>query len=458
MAFDIKAALAKIAANPADSGDPRGANGYWTGGGGDGGMGEYSPFIPFSKTGSYFNEGMALTPLGDGTYAVYKPAEPGKASRLNGQTYQIVDAGGNVVGQNVWRGITDQNPEQQFAIAGSMMALPMALTAAGVAGAAGGAGAGAAGGAGAGVGAVEAGTMASGVTIGGPMSVGGAAGTALPGMGAMGGMGAGAAGVGAAAGGGGGAAGGLGGMLPTTAQGWAGLISPAMSAVSGYFQNQAAGDAADAQVNAANNGIAENRRQFDVVRGLLQPYVTAGTGALGAYQGLSGLNGAAAQQAEIAALQGSPQFGFLAKQGEDAILANASATGGIRGGNAQHALADSRTALLTSLIDKQLGRYGGVASMGQSSAVGVGNQAMAMGNNNAQLMQQAGAAQAGGVVAGSNAITNALGGIGGFFAGNNASAPAAGGAMNPAAAAALNPTQFGSGTVPGGYGLTARSF
>lgn len=200
--------------------------------------------------------------------------------------------------------------------------------------------------------------------------------------------------------------------------GWTSLIAPALQLIGGAYSANQAGNAADAQVNAANNGIAENRRQFDIARTLLAPYVAAGTSSLGSYMNLSGAGGAAAQQAEIDALRASPQFGSLTRQGEEAILQNASATGGLRGGNTQGALANYRTDVLSSLIDKQLGRYGGLINIGQNSAAGTGSAAMAMGANNAQLMQQAGAAQAGGIVAGSNAITNAIGGVGGFMAGS----------------------------------------
>jgi hypothetical protein len=139
-------------------------------------------------------------------------------------------------------------------------------------------------------------------------------------------------------------------------------------------------------------------------------------GALPAYLNLIGLNGDAAQQAALASLQTSPQFTNLVQQGENAILQNASATGGLRGGNVQGALSNFRGNALSSLIDQQLSRYGGIIQLGQSSAAGVGNAALSTGNNISNLLQQAGAAQAGGTVAGASAITSALGNVGGFLA------------------------------------------
>lgn len=198
---------------------------------------------------------------------------------------------------------------------------------------------------------------------------------------------------------------------------WSSLITPAMQLLGGAITNHQAGEAADAQINAANNGIAENRRQFDTVRELLAPYVGAGNEALGNYRALSGSQGPDAQRAAIEALKGTPQFGMLVDQGEEAILQNASATGGLRGGNTQAGLADYRTKVLSGLIDQQLGRYGSLINVGQNSAAGTGSAAMTTGQNVAGLMQQSGAAQAGGITAGTSAITNALGGVGGFFSG-----------------------------------------
>jgi len=96
--------------------------------------------------------------------------------------------------------------------------------------------------------------------------------------------------------------------------------------------NKAAGRAADAQVQAAQLGVEENRRQFDLVQTLLKPYVEGGTAAFKQQQNLLGVGGAAAQQQAIGALQNSPFFQAQLNQGTNALLQNASATGGLRGG------------------------------------------------------------------------------------------------------------------------------
>lgn len=189
-------------------------------------------------------------------------------------------------------------------------------------------------------------------------------------------------------------------------------------------QSKAAEQAAGAQVDASNAGIAQQNKQFEAIQALLKPYVDAGTGALAGQQNLIGLNGDGAQQSAIDALKNSPQFTSLLAQGENSILANASATGGLRGGNTQAALAQFSPALLAQTIDQQYSRLGGLASVGQNAAAGVGNAGMNTGNQISALLQQQGSAMAGGALAQgragagyANAFTGALGtfaGMGGF--------------------------------------------
>lgn len=290
--------------------------------------------------------------------------------------------------------------------------------------------------------------------------------------------------------------------------------------LSSYMQNRAAGRAASAQSAAAQAGIDEQRRQFDALQQLLQPYAGAGTQALQAQLALAGLGGGyyenaqgqrvrgpvgfggtggllpaggtnrvitpatpgidpasitpeslglrqqvsetgqaswvdaagndvdpaaavaqaqaaaaqpqsipvaggtgtgmegltyvtpeMAQQRAIAGIEGGAQFQSLLRQGEGAILSNASATGGLRGGNTQSALAQFRPQLLSQLIEQQYARLGGISSLGQNAAAGVGNAGMQTGGNIANLLAQQGAAQAGGALGQANAFGNALGGV-----------------------------------------------
>lgn len=179
-------------------------------------------------------------------------------------------------------------------------------------------------------------------------------------------------------------------------------------------QANAAKKAGAAQSQAAQAGIDEQRRQFDTIRALLEPYVANGRAGLSAQMGQLGLRGPREQQAAITGVLQGPEFSAMIQQGENAILQNASATGGLRGGNTQAALAQYRPQVLNQLLEQRYARLGGLATMGQNSAAGVGTAAQAMGNNVGQLLQQQGAAQAGASLARGQAFGNVLGGIGGL--------------------------------------------
>lgn len=176
-------------------------------------------------------------------------------------------------------------------------------------------------------------------------------------------------------------------------------------------QAEAAGKASDLQYQASMKGVEEQRRQFDKIMELMSPYVTAGTGAMGAQQNLLGLNGAAGQQSAIDALQNSPQMQSMLKQGENALLQNASATGGLRGGNSQAALAQFRPQLLNQMIQQQFSNLGGLSQMGQASAAGQASAGQNAANSISNLLQQGAAAQAGGAIAQGNASASNMGNL-----------------------------------------------
>lgn len=220
---------------------------------------------------------------------------------------------------------------------------------------------------------------------------------------------------------------------------WAMVAGAAITVVGGAVnankQKKAAQTAAGQQSESTELGIEEQRRQFDAMQKLLAPYVAGGEQGLAGQKAFLGLNGQPAQQNAVDAIQNSAQFGALQKQGENAILQNASATGGLRGGNVQGALAQFRPQLLNSLIDQQYSRLGGLTQMGQASAAGVGAGGMQTGNSITALLQQQGAAQAGASLASGaansqmvNGVTNAFGqfvGGGGFsgFGGSGSTQP-----------------------------------
>jgi hypothetical protein len=220
-----------------------------------------------------------------------------------------------------------------------------------------------------------------------------------------------------------------------------GLLAGAGASVYGANKgSKAAKSAAQTQAKAQGQAIDEQRRQFDAIQVLLkpyidagrpdvtQPYVQAGPGALQAMQGLAGLRGAGEQQAAINQIQRGAQFQELARQGEQGILQNAAATGGLRGGNVQAALSQFRPALLNQLIESQYGKLAGLTSLGSTSAqnlLGIGQSSAAgtaaAGQQSAQnignLMVGQGQALAAGQIGAAQAQAQGVAGIAGAIGG-----------------------------------------
>ena len=184
------------------------------------------------------------------------------------------------------------------------------------------------------------------------------------------------------------------------------------SVASGVMQSNAQKRAATTQAASAQQGIEEQRRQFDAVQKLLAPFVSGGTTAFGQQMNLAGAAGPDAQRAALQAIEQGPEFAALTRQGENAILQQASATGGLRGGNIQAALAQFRPQVLSGLIEQQYGRLGGLAQMGQNAATNQATFGQATGQNVSQLLAQQGAARAGGTLAAANTWGNLLGDAG----------------------------------------------
>lgn len=113
-------------------------------------------------------------------------------------------------------------------------------------------------------------------------------------------------------------------------------------------------------------------------------------------------------QSTIDGIRAGPEFASLNRQGEEAILQNASATGGLRGGNTKGALASFRADLLTKLINQQFGRAGDITRVGQGAAGAASAAISGTANNIAQLLAAQGAATAGGQIAKANVTSNAI--------------------------------------------------
>ena len=188
------------------------------------------------------------------------------------------------------------------------------------------------------------------------------------------------------------------------------LASGAGSLLSGILGTNAAKSAQNAQTNAANQNNVLANRIFDTNTALNQPFVSAGTGAIGTLGNLYGLNGTAAQTKAYDDFKTSPDYQFAFDQGQRAVQSSAAAAGGLYSGRA----AKDLTTFGQGAASQQYGKYTagltGIAQLGQASA----NQQSANGNNllaNVSGNNNAiGNAQAAGTNASTNAITGAING------------------------------------------------
>jgi len=211
-----------------------------------------------------------------------------------------------------------------------------------------------------------------------------------------------------------------------------GLFSFVGGLLGGGSQKKAIKKATKAQVDALNQAIGEQRRQYDTTRADFAPYLHAGTSALPELMNLLGLNGDMAAAGAMARVKDSPIYKSLYDNGLEAILQNASATGGLRGGNTERGLAGFGADTLASVITDQLARLGGLAGLGE----GATNSVSAFGQHAADqignFFNQQGQARASGALAkgGINAgmwnsagsfldsLVSAIPGVGGSTFGN----------------------------------------
>lgn len=155
--------------------------------------------------------------------------------------------------------------------------------------------------------------------------------------------------------------------------------------IGGNKASKSADRAAQLQYQAAQEGIAESARQFDLTRGDFASEQQAGEDALIGLRALTGLDGDEAQLAEIEALRASPLYQSLYRTGEEATLQNASATGGLRGGNTQRALYELGEDTLSDVIRTQLSDYAGIVGIGTGADSAIGSfGANAVAQQNAQ--------------------------------------------------------------------------
>lgn len=137
-------------------------------------------------------------------------------------------------------------------------------------------------------------------------------------------------------------------------------------------QVEATEQAIEVTEEATDEALEEQRRQYNEMLELLRPIVERGEVAASTMMDLAGLGGDEAYQRQIQAMQESPEYQATVEAGEEAILQNASATGGLRGGNVQRSLSQFRPQVLSGMIQRRFQNLQQIAAPGQTAAAQTG--------------------------------------------------------------------------------------
>jgi hypothetical protein len=189
--------------------------------------------------------------------------------------------------------------------------------------------------------------------------------------------------------------------------------------VTGYLGNQAAGKAADAQVQAGREANATTLAMYSQNRADLEPWRTAGGTALGQLSTGTAPGGDFNRDFTLADFNVDPGYQFRMDEGNKAIERSAAARGGLMSGATGKALQrfgqDTASGEYSNAYNRfnndrtqRFNRLSGIAGTGQQTAVQVGDMGAKAANNIANTQQGIGNAQASGIVGGTNQITGGI--------------------------------------------------
>lgn len=199
----------------------------------------------------------------------------------------------------------------------------------------------------------------------------------------------------------------------------AGVLGAGASLASGAIGAGAAKSAAKTQVQAQEDALAQQKQMFSTVQGELQPFITAGTGAIGSVQnllGLTGTGGTAGTPDTTAmnnALAATPGYQFALNQGEQAVQSNMAAQGLASSGAAIKGAESYAEGLASTTYQQQLNNYLSLMGSGQQAAEALGGMGLQSQAQSNALTVGAGQSAASGTVGAANSITGALSGVAG---------------------------------------------
>ena len=197
-----------------------------------------------------------------------------------------------------------------------------------------------------------------------------------------------------------------------------GNIAGTLSDPGDFFGARGARDAAAAQIEAAEASQAELRRQFDVQQENLRPFRELTLPALEKISAFTGASGVEAQEEAFREFRGSPGQQFLRDRAERSLLRNASAIGGLGGGNIRKALQEQAVGLAQQDFSTQFNRLAGLAGIAQTTTAQQGQLGQQFAGDISSTLTQAANARAAGQQAQQQATSNLVGtaaGLAGTF-------------------------------------------
>jgi hypothetical protein len=208
------------------------------------------------------------------------------------------------------------------------------------------------------------------------------------------------------------------------------LVGASGARAAGKAQMAASRRAGEANLQGTRESIASQEKMFGISKELMDPFREAGLTGMEQMMALGGMSGPDAQREAMQGIQDSPEFNMLMDQSRQGLLSGASATGGLRGGDTQRAMAELSPNLLMGLADRQYGRLTGLTNLGQASAAGQAGSADVLGANlgrthqmggqlQAQAHTQYGQARAGSSLGQAKAIGDGIKGLSQIYAANS---------------------------------------
>ena len=167
---------------------------------------------------------------------------------------------------------------------------------------------------------------------------------------------------------------------------------------------------ANKAAKAAKQAAALQAKQFRETKALIEPYTTAGTGALEKYETAVGLRGADAQREYYQNFQYDPGFETSLDNALKATMRKYAIIGNTGGGLANALLRTGQQAIYGQYRNR-LSELGGLVDTGRSAATSLGGFGQQSAATQGNLLAQAGQYQGAGIIGAGQAGVNALGGL-----------------------------------------------